>query len=156
MVQNSIYLQPSTSSEVKNVIISLRNVKGNINTISTKLLKDNSSALADPISYIFNNIIGIGQYPNILKIACVTAVFKSGDKQNTNNYRPISTLPLLNKVFEKLLHVRLYKFFESKEILCKEQYGFRKNKSTSDAVNNLTLSMMPSIRKNILVLSFLI
>ena len=134
MVQNSIYLQPSTISEVKNVIMGLKNVKGNINTLSTKLLKENSSALADPISYIFNNIISIGQYPDILKIACVTAVFKTGDKQNANNYRPISTLPLLNKIFEKLLHTRLYCFFESKNVLCKEQYGFRRNKSTNDAV----------------------
>ena len=144
---SSIYLQPSTSSEVKNVIMNLKNVKGNINTLSTKLLKDSSSALAGIISCIFNNIISIGQYPDILKIACVTAIFKSGDKQNVNNYRPISTLPLLNKVFEKLLHARLYSFFESKEILCKEQYGFRKNKSTSDAVTDILNNIYDAVNQ---------
>ena len=137
MVQNSIYLQPTTSTEVKNIIMGLKNVKGNINSISTKLLKENSSTLSDPISHIFNCIINMGQYPDILKIACVTAVFKAGDKLNPNNYRPISTLPLINKIFEKLLHIRLYSFFELKGILCKEQYGFRKNKSTSDAVTDI-------------------
>ena len=132
---NSIYLNPSTSSEVKNVIMGLKNVGNSFKSVSTKLLKENSVILSDPISYIFNNIINSGQYPDMLKIACVTAVFKSGDKTNPNNYRPISTLSNLNKVFEKLLHIRLYSFFESRGIICKEQYGFRKKKSTSDAVN---------------------
>ena len=64
----------------------------------------------------------------MLKLACITAVFKGGDKTNPNNYRPISSLPLLNKIFEKLLYKRLNSYFEENNIFCKEQYGFRKKK----------------------------
>ena len=125
---NSIYLQPCSSSEVKSVIMGLKNVKGDCNSLSTKLLKENSLSLSNPIAQIFNNIIHLGQYPDILKLACITAIFKGGDKTNPNNYRPISSLPILNKVFEKLLYNRLNSFFEGKSIFCKEQYGFRKKK----------------------------
>ena len=146
-VPNSIYLQPSRASEVRSIIMGLKNVSSNSNTISTKLLKDNSDALSDPISFIFNNIINSGQYPDILKIACITAIFKAGDKLDPNNYRPISTLPLLNKIFEKLLHIRIYSFFESQGIFCKEQYGFRKGKSTCDAINDLLNNIYTSLNE---------
>ena len=142
---NSIYLQPSSASEVHSIIMGLKNIKSNSNSISTKLLKDNSNALSDPISFIFNNIINFGQYPDVLKIACITALFKSGDKVDPNNYRPISTLPLLNKIFEKLLHIRLYSFIESQGLLCKEQYGFRKKKSTCDAISDLLNNIYNSL-----------
>ena len=92
------------------------------------MLKENANALSDPIAHIFNTIIHVGQYPDILKLACITAVFKGGDKTNPNNYRPISTLPILNKIFEKLLYMRLNSYFENCNIFCKEQYGFRKKK----------------------------
>ena len=85
----------------------------------------------------FYTIIHVGQYPDILKLACITAVFNGGDKTNPNNHRPISTLPILNKIFEKLLYMRLNSYFEKCNIFCKEQYGFRKKKSTGDAVNEL-------------------
>ena len=63
----------------------------------------------------------------MLKLACVTAILKGGDKNNTNTYRPISSLPILSKIFEKLLHKRLNSYFENNSF-CKEQYGFRKKK----------------------------
>ena len=144
---NSIYIQPCTSFEVKSIIMDLKNVKGHCNSLSTKLLKENSLSLSNPIAQIFNNIIQLGQYPDILKLACITAVFKAGDKNNPNNYRPISSLPILNKVFEKLLYKRLNSYFENNNILCKEQYGFRKKKSTSDAVNELLNKIYNAINR---------
>ena len=136
-IPNSIFLNPSTSNEVKSIIKEIKNTKGNIHSFSARLLKENSDSLSSPISIIFNNVILSGHYPDTLKIACVTALFKGGDKSDPNNYRPISSLPLLNKVFEKLLHKRLTSFLESNEIFVSNQFGFRKNVSTNDAVNNL-------------------
>ena len=132
-----IFLQDYLSAEVNHIIKNIKNTKGNINSLSAKILKENSDSLSFPISLIFNNVLLHGQYPDILKIACVTALFKAGDKLNPNNYRPISSLPLLNKVFEKLIHRRLTSFLESHEVFTENQYGFRKNMSTNDAVNNL-------------------
>ena len=134
---NSIFLRPTTSTEVKDIIKDIKNTKGSIHHLSAKILKENSDSLSSPISLIFNNVILYGHYPDVLKIACVTALFKAGDKLDPNNYRPISSLPLLNKVFEKLIHKRLTSFFESHEIFTNKQFGFRKNMSTFDAVNNL-------------------
>ena len=134
---NSIFLNPSTSNEVKNIIRDIKNTKGNAHSLSARILKENSDSLSTPISFIFNKMILFGHYPSILKIACVTALFKAGDKLDPNNYRPISSLPLLNKVFEKLLYKRLTSFLESHDIFTRNQFGFRKNMSTNDAVNNL-------------------
>ena len=136
-VPNSIYLHPSTSTEVNNIIRDIKNTKGSLRSLPAKILKENSESLSHPISLIFNNIILTGHYPDALKIACVTALFKSGDKLDPNNYRPISSLPLLNKIFEKLMHKRLTSFLESHEVFVNSQFGFRKNMCTNDAVNNL-------------------
>ena len=97
---NSIFLQPSTPSEVKNIIRELRNTKGNAHVMSTISFKDNKEPLSIPISYIFNSMVFQGQYPDVMKIACITALFKAGDRFDPNNYRPISSLPLSNRIFE--------------------------------------------------------
>ena len=61
--------------------------------------KKNSESLSHLISLIFNNIPLTGHYPVALKIPSVTALFKTGDKLDPNNHRPISSIPLLNKMF---------------------------------------------------------
>ena len=145
---SSIYLSPSTPLEVTNIIKGLKNKKQNIHSLPVKLFKQNAEILSNPISAIFNNIITSGLYPDKLKIACVTALFKSGDKCDVNNYRPISSLPLLNMIFEKLLHARLNSFFESSKVYSACQYGFRRGVCTSDAVNKLLKNIYNSINQN--------
>ena len=108
--QQSIYLSPSTASEVVTIIKNLKNKKSNIHSPPVKLYKHNADLLAIPISLIFNHCLDSGIYPDLLKIACVTVLYKTGEKSNVNNYRPISCLPLLNKIFEKLVYARLYSF----------------------------------------------
>ena len=76
-----------------------------------------------------------GIFPNILKLGIVSPVFKKGDPQKFDNYRPISTLPILSKIFEKLLYERIYSFLVSRKILYEKQFGFRKNHSTTHAIN---------------------
>ena len=95
--RHSIYLSPSTPHEVSSLIKKLKNKKSNLHTPSVKLFKLNADFLSIPISIIFNSSISMGTYPDLLKIACVTVLFKAGDKFNMNNYRPISCLSLLIK-----------------------------------------------------------
>ena len=76
-----------------------------------------------------------GIFPSILKIGRITPIFKKGDPQVFGNYRPVSTLPLFGKIFEKVIYNRLYSFLTAKNILYKNQFGFRKNHSTSHAIN---------------------
>ena len=147
-IQNSFYLLPTTPTEVNRIIKELKNTSVNINIIPPKIMKENSLLISHPISFIFNNMASLGQYPDPLKIACITALFKAGDKLHPNNYRPISSLPILNKIFEKLLHSRLNNFFEQNGIFTDNQYGFRKGKSTSDAVNDLLNNIYQAINGN--------
>ncbi len=80
-------------------------------------------------------------YPESLKIAKVIPLYKTGNVGSVANYRPISLLPLLNKIFEKLLFVRLNNFLESCNIISQNQFGFRKAKYTQRA----TLKLLNSI-----------
>ena len=75
-----------------------------------RLLKWLHDKIAPVLTNIFNKFFEVGRYPNILKIAKVTAIFKGGDKQNCENYRPISVLPQINKIFEKVIKNRLNSF----------------------------------------------
>ena len=145
---HSFYLTPSSPSEICRLIKGMKNKKQNLHAPSIKLFKLNAAPLSVPISSIFNNMITTKQYPNVLKIACVTSLFKAGDKNNVNNYRPISCLPLLNMIFEKLLHRRLVSFLETHNLLSKCQYGFRKGISTEDAVNELLNNIYRSLNEN--------
>ena len=88
-----------------------------------------------------------GSYPDTFKIAKVTALFKSGDVSEVDNYRPISVLPTLNKVFEKLIHSQLVDFFDYHNILSNQQFGFRKKHSTSHAINLLHEKLIQNVEK---------
>ena len=62
------------------------------------------------------------------------SAFKSGSKLDINNYRPISLLSTFSKIFEKLMHHRLYKFLENNNVIYQSQFGFQKNKSTINSL----------------------
>lgn len=94
--------------------------------------------LAPPLTHIFQLCLSKGIFPNLLKKAVVTPVFKSGDKNCVNNYRPISVLTGLSKILEKIINSRLIKYLEDKRLLSDSQFGFRPKKSTSHAVHKLT------------------
>ena len=72
-----------------------------------------------------------------MNIAKVTPIFKSGDNQVFSNYRPISILPSISKVLEKIMYTRLYDFITKNNILSSHQYGFRPNRSTYMAINDM-------------------
>ena len=78
-----------------------------------------------------------GIVPSQLKIAKVNPIFKSGDNQVFSNYRPISILPSISKNLEKIMYNRLFDFVTKNEIFSPHQYGFRPNRSTYMAINDL-------------------
>ena len=69
-------------------------------------------------------------FPAMLKRAVVKPIYKAGDKQNFNNYRPISLLPVISKLLEKLIYVRVIEHLVSNSVLNERQFGFRKGMST--------------------------
>ena len=85
------------------------------------------------ISSLFNMCISSGCFPDVLKIAKVTPIFKKGAKTEISNYRPISILKNIGKIFESLIHSRLKSFFESLNLFSKNQFGYRKERNTEMA-----------------------
>ena len=93
------------------------------------LLCDDSVTL--PLKIIFRNILLTSIYPDIWKLANVTPIFKKGDKQSINNYRPIS-LPICGKIFEKIIFNILYSYLNVNNLITKNQSGFRPGDSTTN------------------------
>ena len=91
----------------------------------------------DPLTYLINKSIKQGVFPNELKLAKVVPIFKTGDEQLVQNYRPISVLPIISKIYEKIVANYLIDFLESQDLLYKYQFGFRKSHSTSQAIITL-------------------
>ena len=90
--------------------------------------------IAPTVSLLFNNSMSEGIFPECFKTAKMIPIFKSGDSNSTANYRPISMLPFLSKMFEKLMGARLDSYHKSNNILCTNQFGFHKNSNTSNAI----------------------
>ena len=65
----------------------------------------------------------------------ITPIYKKGDPQLLDNYRPVSVIPIFGKIFEKVIYNRLYSFFSAMNVIYDKQFGFRKNHSTKHAVN---------------------
>ena len=132
--QNSFFFFPTTDSEVENIICRLQSKPTYLTDISIDALKYISKPLSIIISHIYNNCIEKGTYPNKLKFSRVVPVFKSGSRTEVSNYRPISTLLSVNKIFEKLTYNRIIAFVDRYSLICDNQYGFRRNKGTTDAI----------------------
>jgi hypothetical protein len=86
--------------------------------------------ISQPLKHIISNSFSTGTLPEQLKIAKVVPVFKAGDKNSMDNYRPISLVSNFWKIIEKIVCNRLTIFLDTNNIICKEQFGFRKNHST--------------------------
>ena len=102
--------------------------------IPPKLLRDSAIVIAPILSHIFNPSINTGIFPKDLKTAVISPLYKSGSKTECSNYRPISILSAVAKIFEKLLSMQLYEYLENNAILSFQQFGFRKKFSTETAM----------------------
>jgi len=90
--------------------------------------------ISSPLSDIFNLSFTTGLFPSTLKLSKVIPIFKKGSPLETSNYRPISLLSNIEKIFEKLMYSRLISFLDSYSIIYRRQYGFRKSHSTIHAL----------------------
>ena len=145
---SSIKFDESDTEEIINIVLDFenKNFTGN-DKIPAIILKWVIHLIAPILTIIFNKCINIGVYPESLKIGKVTPLFKNGDRSDGDNFRPITLLTLLNKIFEKLLHKRMVAFINKHNILSNNQYGFRKGHSTSHAVTHLSESVIKHLEK---------
>jgi hypothetical protein len=128
--------------------MSLKNTRASgFDEITTKTLKLCAKSICGPLSHIINLSFTGGIFPEELKISIVKPLFKKGDKSDPNNYRPITIVPILSKIFEKAISHRFNEFFTKYDILTPKQFGFRKGKSTTLACFNLIKSISESINQ---------
>ena len=84
--------------------------------------------------HLINLFVQQGYFPDDLKLGCITPIFKNGDKERVNNYRPVCSLSPLSKIIEKVVSNRMVNFIEDYNILSNTQFGFRKNMGTETAL----------------------
>ena len=104
-VTNTIFLEPVTIEEVKNIVMSLKNGAAGYDDISANILKSCIQFVSEPLEYLCNRSLIEGIFPRELKLDNVVPLFKSGDSMLFTNYRSISLLSIISKVFEKVTRV---------------------------------------------------
>ena len=124
----------TTPHEVFSTIKKFKNKKSSINNIPIVVFKRISHIISPMLSELFNESIDSGVFPDKLKTGRVVPLFKEGDTTDILNYRPISTLTIYSKIFEKLVHKRLISFISKYSLIKPNQFGFQTNKCTSDAI----------------------
>ena len=148
-VSQTIVLDPLQPIEIFNVISSLNPHKATgYDNISSYFLRIGNKILAPVLSLLFECVFELGVFPQIFKTAKVIPIHKSGSKKLVSNYRLISLLPSLSKVFEKLIKHRLVNFFNKHNVLYDYQYGFRKKHSVIHALLDVTTLTCDAVQKN--------
>ena len=126
--------QPITVDITSRIIDSLKpKISTGVDCISNKLLKFVKNAISEPLTIIINQMLNTGVFPDLLKISKVIPIYKKEDDTMFSNYRPISLLPSISKIFEKVILEQLATYLDRNNLIYKHQYGFRKNHSTEYA-----------------------
>ena len=144
----SVCLIDTTESEVARVIAGLKNSSPGWDNITADCLKSNAKVLSTILTHLINLSFSQGHFPNELKIARVAPIFKSGNPFSFSNYRPVSILPVISKVFERVIYSRLLDFLNKHKIFYEYQFGFRENHNTNLALITLVDKIGLSISKN--------
>ncbi len=132
---NSMFLIAVEENEIINIVKKCKNkTSTDYNGIDMSLIKQVIEGVSKPLAHICNLSFQTGTFPNQMKIAKVIPLYKTGSKHNFTNYRPVSILPQLSKILEKLFNNRMDAFLEKRKLFSESQYGFRVNRSTTQAI----------------------
>ena len=142
----SFKFSPVSEDRIGNIIKHLKSKSSyGYDEISNNLIKHASNSLIKPLTLIVNQVLHTGIFPRQLKLSRVKPVHKSGEQSHFCNYRPISLLPSMSKVFEYVIFDQLMTFLTDNKLFCMEQFGFRPGHSTELAalrlVDHLTTEM---------------
>ena len=134
-VEETLYWRPTTCAEIEEICLGLKSNKGaGWDGVSPRVIKASAREIGAPLSQLYNYCLRSGHYPSCFKVARVVPVFKSEDPTQFSNYRPVSVLPVLSQIFERIINLRLVKFFEEQKVIIPGQYGFRSGHSTAMAI----------------------
>jgi len=117
--------------------------------ISNRILKETSFIIAPYLEKLFNTCISKSIFPDCFKVAKVIPLFKGGDKHDVNSYRPISLLPSLGKLLERIISDRVVDFLKKHKLLSEYQFGFRKKFNTDLAVTDIFEKLLNNLDKRL-------
>ena len=153
-IQQTFLFNSINKSEIIKTIDNLKpKTSYGIDRLSNKLLKQCKQELAYPIMLLFNKSVQTCVFPNKLKIARVLPIFKKNENFKFENYRPISILPSVSKVFEKIMHTQISEYFMKSKLFYQSQYGFRTCHSTEYAVLEVVERIITTMDKNLIPLN---
>jgi hypothetical protein len=153
------YLTPNTASPFEftnvqptDIDLIIRQLKSKFSTghddISSSLIKSLRTELINPLTLIANQMINTSIFPDSLKIAKIKPLHKKGPIDKCANYRPISLLPSISKILEKIILKQIDSHFTVNNLYFNSQYGFRKKHSTEHAIIELTDRLITSLDRN--------
>ena len=146
-----------TEGQICNIVSKLKNKKScGLDGISNVLLKKLVNVIRSPLCTLFNMSLSTGVFPDMMKIAKVIPLHKGGAKDLTDNYRPISLLPVISKVLEKVVYSCTVTHMEENDVIYARQYSFRKKHNTTDAVMNFVAEVLNAFSENRMVIAIFV
>ena len=155
-VSNSMHLNMVDAGEVHSIIKSFKNKSTRDTKISALKIANLSYNFTNTFAMVINKSFHDGMFPEQMKTARVTPIYKEGSKSEVGNYRPISLLTSFSKVFEKVMHFRILNFLDHNDSLFEMQYGFRPGRSCEHALLNAQNSLLQSLSRRKVSILFLI
>ncbi|KAL1446843.1 hypothetical protein WDU94_013901, partial [Cyamophila willieti] len=138
-------LKKATDMDIERILNNLNKTGPGIDGIRLNELKNYRSLFVPIIKKLINLIIVTKIIPDGLKISCITALHKKGPVDRYSNYRPVGSLPILEKVLEKYLHKNISKYLDEHQIIPDFQHGFQKHKSTMTLLDELSEIITPAL-----------
>ena len=137
--EKSLFFYPADGTEISRIIKNLKNHKSpGLDGLTAEILKVSHDVIVEKLTHLVNESLKSGTFPQVLKAARVVPIYKSGKKSIRENYRPISVLSVLSKIFERVVHERLYNFMDKNKLLYPRQFGFRSKLSPIHALSDIT------------------
>uniref|UniRef100_A0A1Y1L6D6 Reverse transcriptase domain-containing protein n=1 Tax=Photinus pyralis TaxID=7054 RepID=A0A1Y1L6D6_PHOPY len=115
---------------------------------NARIIKSLKNVIVYPLTKLINMCIAKSVFPSVLKTAKVVPIFKKGSAADLNNYRAISITSVFSKIFESVLKMQIEEYFENNHLYSECQYGFRKGKSTTLALSQLTRLVSDGFESN--------
>ena len=124
---NAMTFNTINETYIYNAIKNLKNGKAaGPDKIPTTIIKDVGDIITKPLTMIFNSSLMNGVFPDIWKIVRITPIFKSGAKNDVNNYRPMSVISVFSRILERIVHDHLYECLKANKVITSNQSVFQK------------------------------
>lgn len=151
--RNTMSLFPISEVDIEKAINNLKNKNSTgTDSIKTETLKNTKDLIKTPLCHIANIMFKHGEFPDKLKKAIVIPIFKGGNRKDPDHYRAVSILSNVSKIFERLIYEKILSFSDKYKLIENNQYGFKKNSSTNDAIGKLIHSINSAKDKKLLSL----